>query len=335
MTAPLRRWVTLALVLVAAAALVGGPPSVARAEPTKPAEEDGGPPLLRDVLNVTGRNYVKAKAAAEASKKRQLQLNLEVQAAQRRLDELGPQIGQMAADSYRTGRVGAAAVLLGSSSRDSFLDRAIRINELNILNDRKLHELNVALDRLKTAKLALDAEVLREKRQLEIMAKEKRDAEKALALVGGNKLTGGFVAASSPKARPAPRNSDGSFSPQSCNQDDPTTSGCITARTLHAYKEVKRAGFNRFVGCYRSGGPFEHPKGRACDWSLLKRGFSPAANLDQKMYGNNVAAFLVRNADALGILYVIWYREIWFPATGWSAYSGASDHTDHVHMSML
>ena len=42
------------------------------------------------------------------------------------------------------------------------------------------------------------------------------------------------------------------------------------------YKEVKKAGFNRFVGCHRNGGPFEHPKGRACDWSLQNRASSVA-----------------------------------------------------------
>jgi hypothetical protein len=46
-------------------------------------------------------------------------------------------------------------------------------------------------------------------------------------------------------------------------------------------------------------------------------------------------AFLVRNADRLGVLYVIWFRQIWLPATGWKAYHGASAHTDHVHVSML
>ena len=34
-------------------------------------------------------------------------------------------------------------------------------------------------------------------------------------------------------------------------------------------------------------------------------------------------AFLVRNADRLGVLYVIWNRQIWFPATGWKSYRGA------------
>ena len=52
-------------------------------------------------------------------------------------------------------------------------------------------------------------------------------------------------------------------------------------------------------------------------------------------YGNDLMAFLVRNADRLGIYYVIWNRKIWFPASGWSSYSGPSAHTDHVHVSML
>jgi hypothetical protein len=46
-------------------------------------------------------------------------------------------------------------------------------------------------------------------------------------------------------------------------------------------------------------------------------------------------AFLVRNADRLGIYYVIWYAQIWFPATGWKSYHGPSNHKDHVHVSML
>ena len=168
------------------------------------------------------------------------------------------------------------------------------------------------------------------------MEKQKESAEKALAQVGGKAVTRRLRGRQVPEvAAPAPRNSDGDFGPESCSVDDPTTGGCITARTLHMYKEVKKAGFNRFVGCHRNGGPFEHPKGRACDWSLQKSGFAPWHNQDTRRYGNNLMAFLVRNADRLGILYVIWNKQIWFPATGWKSYSGPSDHTDHVHVSML
>ena len=89
------------------------------------------------------------------------------------------------------------------------------------------------------------------------------------------------------------------------------------------------AGFNRFVGCYRPGGPWEHPKGRACDWSLQKSGFRRGQQR-HPIYGNNLAAFLIRNADRLGIYYVIWNRQIWFPATGWSSYSGRTTPTTYT-----
>uniref|UniRef100_UPI003570A3B6 coiled-coil domain-containing protein n=1 Tax=Pilimelia terevasa TaxID=53372 RepID=UPI003570A3B6 len=329
----------LLTVVAGAPAAAAPPPSpTPKATPTatapKPSGEENSP-LLRDVLDQVGRGWSVAKANAESSKRRQEALAAQVAAAQKRHDALLPQVSKMAAGSYRIGRLGMAATLLENADAGTFVSRATRLGELNTINDTKLHELNQAITELNRAHQALAAEAQEEQRQLTIMDKQKREAEKALALVGGRGLTGGLVSARSPVAKAAPRAADGTFPPQSCDLDDPTTGGCVTARTLHAYRETKRAGFNRFVGCYRPGGPFEHPKGRACDWSLLRRGFRPAANQDEKMYGNNLTAFLVRNADRLGILYVIWYRQIWFPATGWAGYSGDSDHTDHVHMSML
>jgi hypothetical protein len=39
-------------------------------------------------------------------------------------------------------------------------------------------------------------------------------------------------------------------------------------------------------------------------------------------------------------MYVIWFKQIWTPAAGWHHYSGvagdpSSDHTNHVHLSIL
>ena len=38
-------------------------------------------------------------------------------------------------------------------------------------------------------------------------------------------------------------------------------------------------------------------------------------------------------------MYVIWYRQIWLPGSGWKAYSAsggpAAVHTNHVHLSVL
>ena len=64
-----------------------------------------------------------------------------------------------------------------------------------------------------------------------------------------------------------------------------------------------------------------------------------AATGADKTYGNNLAAYFIKNADRLGVMYVIWYRQIWMPGTGWKAYSAqggpAVVHTNHVHLSML
>jgi hypothetical protein len=339
MTARPRRWLILALAPLAAVTMLLSPASPANADPddkkSSTADDGDDNPLLNDVLDSTGRRYLTAKSAVAKSTKTQLGLALKVKNAEARRDVLLPEVGAVAAQQYRTGGISTMGFLLNTNSPDGFLKKAVSLEEINAINDGKLRELDQAIDEVTTAKTRLDQEVKAQKQNLALMEKQKESAEKALSQVGGTSVTGGFVLAKSPRAAPAPRNSDGGFSPESCNVDDPTTGGCITARTLHMYKEVKKAKFNRFVGCHRDGGPFEHPKGRACDWSLQKSGFAPWHNQDTRKYGNNLMAFLVRNADRLGILYVIWNKQIWFPATGWKSYHGPSDHTDHVHVSML
>jgi peptidoglycan DL-endopeptidase CwlO len=339
MTASPRRWLILALApLVAMTLSVVAPASPVSAEPgdsSSTADDGDDNPLLNEVLDSTGRRYLQAKAAVAKSTKTQLNLAVQVRAAEAKRDALLPVAGKVAVQRYRTGGISTAGFLLNSRGSGDFLDRALSLEEMNALNGEKLREFNEAIDEVARNKARLDQEVKAQQANLNLMQKQKQAAEKALALVGGESLTGGFVTATSRRAAPAPRNSDGGFSPEGCNVSDPTTGGCVTARTLHMYKEVKKAGFNRFVGCHRNGGPFEHPKGRACDWSLQKSGFSAAHNKDMKQYGNNLMAFLVRNADRLGVLYVIWFRQIWLPATGWKSYRGASAHTDHVHVSML
>jgi hypothetical protein len=342
MTAARRRWLATVLALVTAVTVAVLPSGVSYAAPNPtptptnpPAPKEKAVPLLGDVLESTGRQYAKAKNTLERSRKHQLQLDVQVRAAEAKVALLRPQVAEFATESYRTGRLTPMVAMLNATESGDFLEKATVLERLNQYNAGKMNDLVEAEKLAADAKAEIDAEVASQKAAADSMAKQKRTAEKELDKVGGYLLTDGDVVATSPKARPAPRAADGSWPDESCSIKDPTTSGCITPRTKHAYQEVKRAGFNRFVGCHRNGGPFEHPKGRACDWSLLKSGFASAHNRDMKFYGNNLAAFLVRNADALGILYVIWYKRIWFPATGWKSYSGESDHTDHVHMSLL
>jgi hypothetical protein len=339
MTARPRRWLVLALAPLVAVSMLIAPAAPASADPddSKSATADDGEEdqLLNDVLDSTGRRFVAAKSAVAKSTKTQLGLALQVKTAEANRDALLPEVGAVAAQQYRTGGISTMGFLLNTDGPEGFLKKAVSLEEINALNDGKLHALYEAIDQVNATKTRLDQEVAAQKRNLDSMKKQQESAEKALAKVGGDTVTGGFVLAKSPVAAPAPRNSDGEFGPESCSVNDPTTSGCITPRTFHMYKEVKKANFKRFVGCHRNGGPFEHPKGRACDWSLQNSGFSPWHNQDTREYGNNLMAFLVRNADRLGILYVIWNRMIWFPATGWKSYHGPSNHTDHVHVSML
>ncbi|HWS34180.1 MAG TPA: hypothetical protein VN408_15730 [Actinoplanes sp.] len=297
---------------------------------------------MSTLMESTNRRYVSAKAAVDASIKNQKKLNTEVKAAEDRRDLLIPEVNSIARQQFLTGNLSTVTFLLDSSSSNDFLNKAVSLEEINSLHDKKLNELNEVIEEVTTKKAALDAELKNEQKQLGVLAKQKDSAEKQLDLVGASTginrtVNQGLVDAKSDKAKAAPRNSSGGFSAEGCTETDPTTSGCVTKRTLNMYKEVKKAGFDMFVGCFRTGGPFEHPKGRACDWSLQKSGFSSASLSDTKKmkYGNNLTAFLVRNADALGIYYVIWYKQIWFPASGWKSYHGVSDHTDHVHVSML
>ena len=336
------RLALLATGLVAAVALVLAPTGAAFAEPDPPPStgNEGETPLLRDVLERTGKQYLEAEGALNESKRRQLELVLQQGKLEKRVADLTVEVTIVAQAAYRTGRLSVASALLNSSSPDAFLERAAAVDIMAMRDDQILHTLAETKAQLEQAKAAIDAEVAEQSKQLGVMAKQKQDAERALALVGGKATGGGFVVADSPIAKPAPRNSNGSWPSQSCSANDPTTDGCLTPRTLHAYQQVRAAGFNRFAGCYRSGGPYEHPKGRACDWSVQMSGYGGAATGEARLYGNNLMAFLVRNASRLGILYVIWYKMIWSPAAGWRTYSGAggdpaSNHTNHVHMSIV
>jgi hypothetical protein len=83
----------------------------------------------------------------------------------------------------------------------------------------------------------------------------------------------------------------------------------------------------------------EHKEGRAWDWMLDAHDPDDAAAADEML-----GWLLAEDADGtphalarrLGVLYVIWDGRIWSaarPEQGWQPYTGASPHTDHVHLS--
>jgi hypothetical protein len=353
-----RRLATVLAALVATSGLALVAPTSASAAPRPLAapgdsgdDGEGGSKSLVQQLEAASKGFVEAKEALARSKARQQQLIDKL----KEIDtELGPRqaaLDDIVQQSYRVGRLGPMTALLTADSTGSMLDRAQTLETVAVKQDRAVRDLKDSRGRQERAKTAIDAEIRDQQRQLDIMAKRKAQAEGALKAAnaangvdesssgtesgGGNSSGGG----SNLRAAAAPRNSDGSLPSQSCSVNDPTSSGCITPRTLHAMKEAKKDGFTHFVACFRRQNSGEHPKGRACDFAADKKGFGGVASGSSKTYGNNLANYFINNSSALGVLYVIWFRRIWLPSSGWKAYSRgngdpSSDHTNHVHLSM-
>ncbi|PTA47164.1 hypothetical protein [Micromonospora sp. RP3T] len=356
--APARRTAArMAALLVAmlTLGLVTAPVSPASAAPptgrlaAAPGDDDeGGTPALRAKLDAASKGWLEAKAALNRSVTRQKQLNERLVTIDTELTERNAKVGEIAEVAYRTGRMGTAAALLGSTSPEGFMDRAAALETVAAHEDRTLRELITTRDEAIRTRTALDGEVREQRKQVTVMAKRKEQAEQALeeannrpsASSGGSSSGSGIRGTSTANAKPAKRNSDGSWPAESCSVNDPTpASGCITPRTLHALQQAQAAGFTRYVSCHRPSGSGEHPKGRACDFAAQKSGFGGVASGGDRTYGNNLAAYFVRNADPLAVLYVIWFKQIWLPSSGWKSYSGgngdpSSDHTNHVHLSV-
>jgi len=325
----------LVLLLAACALLLVAPTGAALADP-----DEGDDKTLRSALESAAKGQATAMQKLTASKKRAVQLQTTVKQAEAGAKAMQTQVAELATRSYQLGRPRTMSMLLDSTSPDIFLERIERLDMMAQLDAQLLTRYQGTLGRARAAKAAIDKEVREQTKQVAALTKKKKEAELALASVGGGSVSGGFVSANSPLANPAPRNSDGSWPDESCTVNDPTSSGCLTPRTVHAYQEAKSDGFRRYTVCWSERSSGEHPKGRACDMSSNETTYkNSAATGDDKAYGDRLAAYFVKNANRLGVMYVIWYREIWMPGTGWKSYSASGGpsavHTNHVHVSML
>jgi hypothetical protein len=107
-------------------------------------------------------------------------------------------------------------------------------------------------------------------------------------------------------------------------------------RMLQEHYGANGGGILRSCG---SGGVSEHKEGRAYDWMLDANRPADRAKADELLqwllatdeYGNAHAL-----ARRLGIMYVIWDRQVWYAwraNDGWLPYTGSNPHTDHIHVS--
>ena len=309
-------------------------PGASHGDPNSP---DGSYSSLQSQLDQAARAYNDAKGRLDAAQQRQTELAGQTKQTEAQLADLTVQANAVVTAVYKGGRLTGFTALLDGGSPEDFLARATTLQEQISRDDRTLRQLNETQARYTEQLAALGTEVENQKVQLAAMEKRKKDIETALASAGSRPSSG--FSGGSASATPAPRNPDGSWPKESCSVRDPTTSGCLTPRTLHALQEARRAGFTHYTACHRSGTWGEHPLGRACDFAANVSGFvdAPATGADRD-YGNRLAAWFIANASRLAVLYVIWYRQIWLPSSGWRSYHGdgtpAGDHVNHVHLSV-
>jgi len=134
-----------------------------------------------------------------------------------------------------------------------------------------------------------------------------------------------------------------------CTISDPTgTGGCVTPATAWLLQQASAHFGRQPTSCWDAHAwnpTSDHPKGRGCDVTFGTAGRFP--DVTDKAAGWTFASWLVANARALRVSYVIWQGRIWSTARadeGWRAYTGGGvydptspvgGHYDHVHVSVL
>ncbi|WP_433085948.1 coiled-coil domain-containing protein [Dactylosporangium sp. CA-052675] len=340
----------IAAVVCALLALTAAPASASpkpQPSPKATVAAETGSDALSEQLEVANKAYIDAQNQLAASQARQALVQAEQAELEPRYQRLVEATRTVTVAAYQYGGgLRDAATLLDSPSPGVFADRVSLLELVARRQSAQLQELASVRATLEANRATIDTEVRRQQDQLAVMAQQKAAVEQALAEALNREsqpildpATTTSVKTPLVNAEPAPRRPDGSWPPETCGLHDPTTSGCLTPRTEHALEQVKLAGFGHYVSCFRPSGPYEHPKGRACDFAADPKGFGGVATGAAKEYGTELATWLVRNASALGVMYVIWFRQIWTPAAGWHPYSSgqgdpSSDHTNHVHMSI-
>ncbi len=149
------------------------------------------------------------------------------------------------------------------------------------------------------------------------------------------------AAAALPVPRPPVAFTTGPESPspyqgqKSCDPVEKPGATALRALLLATYGTANAGGAARSCSV---GGTSEHKEGRAYDWMVNAGDASDKAKGDAFvawLSGPDAQGVAGGNAHRLGIQYVIWNKRTWQSWTGsWKDYTGASPHTDHVHVSL-
>ena len=163
------------------------------------------------------------------------------------------------------------------------------------------------------------------------------------ALVVGAMLAAAGLTAVSP-AQAAPQTPDFGPAIDAFASYDPQTTCSPTPKAgVTGFRDILNQAYGSHTGYISrdcaDGGTSEHKEGRALDYMLDINNSADHADANDILtwllatdkYGNKNAM-----ARRLGIMYVIWDRQIWgsYKADeGWRPYTGTNPHTDHIHFS--
>lgn len=132
--------------------------------------------------------------------------------------------------------------------------------------------------------------------------------------------------------------SHAAYEPQTdCQREEQPGTRALRDLVLSQYPQTRDGGILRACD---QGGRSEHKDGRAWDWMVDADDEVEAAKAEELLDwllasdgdGNEHAM-----ARRLGVMYIIWDRQIWSAARageGWRPYRGPHPHTDHVHVSL-
>lgn len=249
--------------------------------------------------------------------------------AQLEFDQAAKEIRLLAAEQYRTGGLNATSALTGTVDPRDLLGGLALTQQIMSEQDARLQVFAKIRDSHKGAERTAEARAAELRASLKKLDGQKKRAEKLI----------GQIKDRVDRLYPTPgiRRADGTWVPQLPSGPDNITPRMRLVRQLVA----QRFGPHFGIGCYRSDGGIagggEHPLGRACDFMLSTGGGMPSAA--ETARGHQIAAWAIKNAQRLGIMYIIFRQRIWHVRTGaWRTMSDrggtTANHFDHPHISV-
>lgn len=123
-----------------------------------------------------------------------------------------------------------------------------------------------------------------------------------------------------PKQLPAAKNSESRLQPNTVH---------LLRLIEYLFPYYKNGGV---IGGYRQDPIPDHPSGQALDIMMANDGRDPTSVND----GHKIAAFLMANSNELGVTYMVWRQNIWYPGRDWREMDNRGNWTDnhmnHIHV---